>query len=199
MPSFSSFSSSPSFSLVAAKLAETNGIGSKGTLPWRIPSDLKLFHDLTTSEKVIDKEGLRNTRLGNVVIMGRKTWDSLPMKAKPLPGRINVIISQTLKVSQQDTECFQVYPTLTSALNAFLRYQVFIIGGARLYEEAIQHPCCGEIYLTNIRCPKPPVCDTFFPEISHDKFRLKKLTKEWSDGEYQLQLQIWERIRDSQC
>ena len=56
-------------------------IGKAGTLPWRYPEDLKNFKKLT---------------IGNTIIMGRKTWDSIPKRFKPLPNRINVVISESL-------------------------------------------------------------------------------------------------------
>ena len=65
------------------------GIGKKGSIPWKIPSDMKMFKKITTSGKS-----------GNTVIMGRKTFES--MNSKPLPNRTNIIISQSLNLSKED-------------------------------------------------------------------------------------------------
>src|SRR5437763_1943009 len=69
------------------------GIGKNGNLPWKLPKDLQRFKDLTTES------------LSNCVIMGRKTWESLPPKFRPLPDRINIVMSKSkppTDLTQQD-------------------------------------------------------------------------------------------------
>jgi dihydrofolate reductase len=69
----------------------TGGIGLDGGLPWRLPGEMAFFRDLTTKTRDAAKR--------NAVLMGRKTWDSLPPKFKPLPGRLNVVLSASGAVS----------------------------------------------------------------------------------------------------
>lgn len=110
---------------------DVNGvIGVSGKLPWHLPEDLRRFKELT---------------LGKAIIMGRKTWESLPIQ--PLPGRSNIIITSDITSQGYLYSVFR-YKTLTHALTdiQFAHDEVFIIGGARLYAEAF--PLVDRIYLT---------------------------------------------------
>ena len=74
------------FNLIVAACGKSLGIGLNGELPWRLKSEMKYFAETTTKTKDIDKM--------NAVIMGRKTWESIPLKFRPLKNRFNVILSQ---------------------------------------------------------------------------------------------------------
>jgi len=89
-------------------------IGKDNTIPWHYSADLKRFKRLTT---------------GNTIIMGRKTWESLPIK--PLPNRRNIVITRS---SIKDIECFQ---SIDDALQT-CKGDVWFIGGAGIYQEAMQ-------------------------------------------------------------
>jgi dihydrofolate reductase len=139
------------FDVIAA--CDLNGsIGKDACLPWYLPEDLKHFRDLTTIHD--DCAGQ------NVVIMGRKTWESLPNGK--LPNRINIVISRIAYIPG-----IQVCKTLNDALKYIEKIKVivdkvFVIGGGRLYREAILHPRIGNVYLTIIH-DMIPDCDTKFP------------------------------------
>jgi dihydrofolate reductase len=97
-------------------------VGKDGTLPWHISEDLKNFKTITA---------------GNTVVMGRKTFDSIPDKYRPLPNRHNIIISRTLgKLDDVD-----ICDTIPAALEKAKSYgkEVFIIGGATIYEQCLPH------------------------------------------------------------
>ena len=108
-------------------VAENGVIGKKGAIPWHISDDMKRFKALT---------------LGHTVVMGRKTWDSLPKK--PLPGRINVVVTR-----QQDwqAEGAVVAHSLGQA-TAGTSGTVMVIGGAEIYERAL--PLATRIELTEV-------------------------------------------------
>ena len=72
---------------VVVAATKTWGIGAGGALPWRLPGDLRHFRELTA--RTADPGKL------NAVVMGRRTWDSLPPKFRPLPGRVNVVLSRS--------------------------------------------------------------------------------------------------------
>jgi dihydrofolate reductase len=129
------------------------GIGFEGKIPWKIPGDMQHFKQITLSSP----DGKCNA-----IIMGRKTWESLPVK--PLPKRINIVISSTLIVDVFNKECI-VFRDLTSALSYVNKeaciHQAFVIGGTLLYKEALSNLQCKHVYLTYIE--KEFVCDAYFP------------------------------------
>jgi dihydrofolate reductase len=143
-----------SFSIIVAHDLD-RGIGLNGDLPWKLPEDMAHF---------------RRTTIGggsNVVIMGRKTWSSIPTKFRPLTKRKNIVLTTNL-----DHPFVRVHPwppTILTSLDMAIQYakreapmQIFVIGGAQLYTEAIAHPECEKLYVTRIN--ERYGCDTFFPE-----------------------------------
>lgn len=131
-----------------------NGIGKDGDIPWTEPEDMKFFHDITVGQG------------NNAVIMGRKTYQSLPTQVRPLPERHNIVISSTMKSVPNITVVRSFEEALLKAVG-FTR--VFVIGGQGVYEEAINKYLylCDQIHLT--RFYQDYNCDVFFPfkSISH--------------------------------
>jgi len=169
-----------SFNLIAAVTADQWGIGYKGNLPWaRFPEDMRLFREYTTN---------------GIVIMGRKTWHS--MNNRPLKDRTNIVVSRTLAEANQagtrkrpaNTESQTIDPVffrssfpealiLANSLIINNPRQIWIIGGSSLYQEALNHPDCGQIYIGQVS----PVnsnewsylkTDNYFPKLSSDRFKL---------------------------
>lgn len=121
-------------------------IGRQNTLPWRLPGDLKHFKQQT---------------LGHPIIMGRKTWDSL---GRPLPGRLNLVVSRTLQQAPGAT----VVSSLEQAIAHTQGHDIaFIIGGADLYAQALQHTC--EIIATEIHANIEG--DAHFPELDPETWQ----------------------------
>jgi len=136
------------------------GIGKRGKLPWHLPDDLRHFKEITTATQ--DK--IRK----NAVIMGRRTWESIPEKFRPLSERINCILSKksgfptsenVLHADSLEQALFRLSePPLSQVVET-----VFVIGGGQVYEEAVQNEHCRRIYLTQILSKFN--CDTFFPDF----------------------------------
>lgn len=131
------------------------GIGRAGNLPWHIVGDLKHFKQVTTRTQSADAV--------NMVVMGRKTWDSLPEKFKPLPGRINCVVSRNpglvlpetvLKAAGLDEALLLAGQPTGKKIE-----RVFVMGGAQVYQIALRHPLCRKIYWTQIHHDFG--CDTF--------------------------------------
>ena len=130
-------------SLIAA-VARNRAIGKDNQLLWNLPEDMKHF---------------RETTRGKPVIMGRKTWESLPEKFRPLPGRQNIVVSRNPAYKAHGAA---LAGTLESALALVGgAEETFIIGGEQLYSAAL--PQADRLYLTEVDCA--PEADAFFPAI----------------------------------
>jgi dihydrofolate reductase len=135
-----------SISLIVAH-DESLLIGREGGLPWRLPNDLKRFKALT---------------LGQTVLMGRKTWESLPRR--PLPGRENRVLTHDAGYLAEGAT---VFTTLTAALAAPMQGSLFVIGGAALYQLCL--PLATRLLITQVHSSSDG--DTYFPRYSADEFR----------------------------
>jgi len=112
-------------------------IGQDGKLPWRLSSDLKRFKKLTVADGF------------NAVVMGRKTWDSLPIKFKPLPERLNIVMSRDTKWSAQGAE-MALYPGRAIEIAYANGCEEFwVIGGAQIYKLYLD--IVDEIHLTRVK------------------------------------------------
>jgi len=125
------------FSVILAATKE-GGIGKDNAIPWKLKPDMAYFRAVTTSRD----DPLHRK---NAIVMGRKTWESIPPKFRPLPNRINVIVSsnQDLLEGNVNPDAF-VVSSLGEALSVLEKREdcarVFIGGGARLYTEALARP-----------------------------------------------------------
>lgn len=145
-----------SFSVIAA-VDEKMGIGKGGVLPWRLSRDMQRFKEVTLVSSRPGKQ--------NAVIMGRKTWDSLPQKFRPLPGRLNVVLTSRKDISLPDGVIGAL--SLNEALAALSARSdvadIFVIGGGMLYAQAVESGYCRALFLTHIASDFS--CDVFFPRI----------------------------------
>lgn len=138
------------FSIIAA-VDDRNGIGKNGSIPWNCPADRKFFAETTKKAA----EGKRNA-----IIMGRVTWESLPRR--PLPDRLNVIVSsRQLEVPPGVVVVSSLDTALTHCRSDVTVEHAWVIGGERLYAEALRHTCLRACVLTHI--PGDHGCDRHFP------------------------------------
>ena len=135
---------------IIACISKTNrAIGYQNRLLYHIKSDLTRFRELTT---------------GHTIIMGRKTYESLPNGA--LPHRRNIVVSRSLK----EMEGCEVYPNLEAALKAAESpKEIFIIGGESIYRQSLH--VARKLYLTVVD-DAPQQADAFFPEINPEEWEL---------------------------
>ncbi|CAG8956086.1 hypothetical protein HYFRA_00011870, partial [Hymenoscyphus fraxineus] len=153
----------PELTLIVAATSKM-GIGLKGTLPWTgLRKEMAYFKRVT----------LRSGDGRNAVVMGRKTWDSIPEKFRPLGGRWNVVISRSMPHSPPSSDNG---PEIASSLDAAISLlssshgtsgkqveKAFIIGGAQIYKAALERPETRRVLLTRILDEFE--CDTFFPIV----------------------------------
>ncbi|MDR0528111.1 MAG: dihydrofolate reductase [Zoogloeaceae bacterium] len=153
--------SCPRLTLIAA-VARNRIIGAQNRLPWHLPEDLRHFRDAT---------------LGHPVLMGRHTWESLPEKFRPLPGRLNLVLSRQTHYTAPGA---RVFPELSAALKFLTRKspeaapgltpEIFVIGGAKTYADAL--PFAHRLLLTEIDLDVEG--DARFPEFSRTNWRETK-------------------------
>ena len=112
-------------------------IGRGGDIPWRVPEDLARFKQVT---------------MGHTVVMGRRTWDSLPARVRPLPGRRNVVLSRQADFMADGAE---VVGSLDQALaNSEAELETWVIGGAQIYLVALPHATRCEVTEVDITLPR---------------------------------------------
>lgn len=138
----------PNLSIIVAQ-AENRAIGLNGDMPWHLSGDLKRFKALT---------------MGHPVVMGRRTWESLPKR--PLVGRRNIVFSQNEDFAPEGAEVVRSVNGLFSLLND-CDDEVFIIGGGRIYNMLM--PWVYRLYITWVHKDFPEA-DTFFPVIDLSEF-----------------------------
>lgn len=175
------------FSLIAA-VDKTFGIGKNNTLPWSLPSDLKHFSRVTTEVSPAAPTGTMNA-----VIMGRKTWESLPEKHRPLKNRLNVVLSRSNDLELPDgvLAAHSIDEALEKLATQKNIESLFVIGGAQIFAEAINHLSCRKIYLTQIM--QTFDCDTFFPNINPEKFLVKEKSPLMKEGALEFEYVTFEK------
>ena len=154
---------------IIVAISEDLGIGRNNDLLWHIPEDLKRFKNLT---------------YGNTVVMGRRTWESLPRK--PLPGRKNIVITDI------PDERFEGAETAYSIDDALAKCEkdkeIFIMGGGSIYRQFM--PLADRLYITHVHKKAP--ADIYFPEI--DRLTWKVIEEEeFKSGEVPYTYVIYER------
>jgi dihydrofolate reductase len=137
-------------SLIAA-LTTNRVIGKNNDLPWRLPDDMKYFMQTTK---------------GHTVIMGRKNYDSLPEKFKPLPNRINIVVTRQKDLKAPGCTIVHSLDDATKLVREANETEVFNIGGAELFTLGL--PKADRLYLTEIQAELQG--DTYFPVLNKSEW-----------------------------
>lgn len=141
-----------------AAVASNGTIGLNGKIPWqgKLRGDQALFKEVT---------------LNKAVIMGRKTWDSLPTKFRPLPNRLNIVLSRKKRDYGPDVV---VVDNVVAALEAASAagYDAVFIGGQKVYEEGL--PYCDTLHISRVDGIFPG--DAFFPQLDSDVWLISQVT-----------------------
>ena len=157
---------------IIVAVAENGVIGRENGLPWRLSTDMKRFKALT---------------MGKPIVMGRKTWESMPKR--PLPGRRNMVVTRN---ANYDAEGAEVFASLEAALDA-ADGDACIIGGGEIYAQGLAH--ADELHVTHVETTTDG--DTVFPEI--DAKFWKKVSEErvpaGEKDEFATRYTVYERYR----
>jgi dihydrofolate reductase len=147
--------------LIVAK-AQNDVIGKDNDLIWHLPADMRFFSETTK---------------GNIVLMGRRNWDSIPLKYRPLSNRINVVITRNTGFSHPDCVVFN---SVEAGINHYKNHaataddqDLYIIGGGQIYAYCMDNDLLDEMYVTFIDHTFDG--DTYFPEIDESKWKKERI------------------------
>jgi dihydrofolate reductase len=155
------------------------GIGKDNDLMWHLPSDMRFF---------------KETTLNQIVVMGRKNYESIPEKFRPLPNRENVILTRNQDFIAENCLIFN------SVRDVIVHYKtdrtgrdIFIIGGGQIYKEVLDLDVIDEMYITHVEHSFD--ADTFFPEIDLKNWKVESLLKKEIDDKNQYAFEVKRYIR----
>lgn len=190
--------STANVTLIVAATSKTLGIGRAARLPWRLKTDLAFFARVT-------KRGTPR----NAVVMGRKTWESIPARFRPLPERLNVVLTRGSEFTAP--EGVLVAGGVDAAVEKLAAVEggvgrVFVIGGAEIYKAALEAGRVRYVLITRVIEGDGFGCDTFFPVRLEDGGWEKKSWEELcefvgeevprgvqKEGEIEFEFELWEK------
>ena len=144
------------------------GIGKNNDLMWHLPKDMKFFKDTTQ---------------GQIVVMGRKNYDSIPEKYRPLPNRLNVVLTRNENFSASDCLVFHSLEKCLAHFEEETERIVFIIGGGEIYRMALESNILDEMYITHVH--EHYDAETFFPSFDEDKWGSEILFDQEKDAQHE--------------
>lgn len=134
------------------------GIGRNNDLMWHLAADMKFFKETTS---------------GQVVVMGRKNYDSIPERFRPLPNRENVVLTRNTSFEAEGCKVFHSLEDCLSYFEGETERTVFIIGGGEIYRQALDLKCVNEMFITHVDAVYG--ADTFFPEFEEDNWTIHEI------------------------
>ena len=138
-------------------ISKNRAIGKDNDLIWHLPADMRFFSDTTK---------------GTIVLMGRKNWESIPEKYRPLPNRLNIVVTRDTSFSDEGCEIFN---SIEEALIAYSTDErdLYIIGGGQIYKYCLDQNLVDEMLITQI--DETFEADTFFPDISDSEWKIETI------------------------
>jgi dihydrofolate reductase len=158
--------------------ATNNAIGLKGKLLWNLPKDMDYF---------------RNITLGHYVLMGRKSWEALPAKFRPLPGRTNIVVTRHTDFNPPGAHVAGSIDQGVQFARDNGEAELMIIGGGDIYQQALEQT--DTIYLTRVHHSFPEA-DAFFPELDTNTWRQTNIERHNADkrNAYDFDFVVYQRI-----
>ncbi len=161
---------------IIAAIAENNAIGKDNDLLWHLPEDMKFFTRMTK---------------GHTVIMGRKNYESIPHKFRPLPNRKNIVLTRN---NSYTAEGAQTFNNIEDALKScHSEKEVFVIGGSEIYNLALERNLIDNMYITKVHGKFD--ADAFFPEFDEEDWDKQKLSTHPKDEKHAYAFEIFEYNR----
>ena len=144
------------------------GIGKDNDLMWHLPNDMKFFKETTQNQ---------------IVVMGRKNYDSIPEKYRPLPNRLNVILTRNTDFQAPGCEVFNSLDECLTFFKNESERTIFIIGGGQIYKMALESNRIDEMYITFIN--KEYGADTFFPTFDVSEWKSQEIMRHDKDEKHE--------------
>ena len=160
-------------------ISENRVIGKDNDLIWHLPADMKFFSDQTK---------------GNIVLMGRRNWHSIPDKYRPLPNRLNIVVTRDTCFDEVGCE---VYHSIEQGIEAHKEDErdLYVIGGGQIYRYCLENDLVDELYITHIN--ESFDGDTFFPEIDESKWKKHLLFSHQADEKNPHSFDVYQYIKDA--
>ena len=153
-------------SLIVA-MDRNRGIGRDNDLMWHLPNDMRFFKETTENQ---------------IVVMGRKNYDSIPEKYRPLPNRENVILTKNTSFEASNCSVFHSLDAALSAYQSDKNRKFFIIGGGQIYKLALEAKILEEMFITHIDGNYD--ADTFFPNFNESDWNKELLMSQAIDEKH---------------
>jgi dihydrofolate reductase len=154
------------------------GIGKNNDLMWHLAADMRFFKETTS---------------GHIVVMGRKNWDSIPLKYRPLSNRENVVLTRNTDFQAEDAHVFHSLEDSIAHYDGDDR-KFFIIGGGEIYRHALELGCVNEMYITHVDAVYG--ADTFFPEFNVEEWTMHELVHFEKDEKNEASFTVKHYIRN---
>ncbi|NVK64674.1 MAG: dihydrofolate reductase [Flavobacteriales bacterium] len=143
------------------------GIGKNNDLMWHLPSDMRFFKETTS---------------GHIVVMGRKNYESIPEKYRPLPNRENVVLTRNESYVAEGCEVFHSLEAFLNHYESETERTVFIIGGGEIYRQALELDAVEEMYISHINHSYG--ADTFFPAFDLKNWNVESILEQPKDDRH---------------
>jgi dihydrofolate reductase len=160
--------------IMIAAIGENRELGKDNQLLWHLHEDMQFFKRVTT---------------GYYVIMGRKSFESIPPKYKPLPNRTNVIISRNPDYMYEECYTCSSIQEAVALAETHGETEIFITGGGEIYRQALAEGIVDEMYLTHVKASFPDA-DVFFPEWKDQEWNKEELQTLEADSQNEFPFRI---------
>jgi dihydrofolate reductase len=149
------------------------GIGKNNDLMWHLPADMKFF---------------KETTVGHIVVMGRKNWDSIPLRYRPLSDRENVVLTRNKTFNAEDAIVLHNLNEVWEKYQNEEEKTIFIIGGGEIYKQALESNLITEMYITHVN--KSYDAETFFPEFDLSQWKVEVIQMHEKDAKHETEFQV---------
>jgi dihydrofolate reductase len=164
--------------IIIVAIAQNNAIGKDNNLLWHLPADMKFFKEQTS---------------GHTVITGRKNYESIPEKFRPLPNRTNIVVTRDKNYKAPGAMVVNSLEEAIEKAKNLGAEKCFIIGGGQIYKESLEKNLVDEMLITHVEVAPP--ADTFFPEIDQSNWEKELITELITDEKNKFSMEIYRYLK----